>query len=248
MELPIYYNLEEFKENYLLHFQEWQEDENFKRKDKKVNFVDYLEYYNDLIINTYNDIILEVENDDYSRLTDVSAHLIISAKSFKFYVEDNFKENMDVYKHFEEQDNYIYFKDRLQNDLLTLSNKDKFKIFTARVFYSYNVSEILEFMCSELIKLHAYNSLIPTIFTVKSIEKRENAPVIIAMLKELKIFSELTKRGFNKSAIIDSLYQIIGTNKKNIERYYDSMLKGDDNLFKEIHSKRAKDFLNSRGY
>ena len=79
-------------------------------------------------------------------------------------------------------------------------------------------------------------------------DKRMTAPEILMILKELKIFAEFSKRGFSKSAIIDTLYQIIGTNKKNLESYYDKVIKQTKSPNNEKYEQNAKKFLNSKGY
>lgn len=74
--------------------------------------------------------------------------------------------------------------------------------------------------------------------------KRLPAPVVMAMLKELGVFANFTKKGFGRNAIVDTLFQIIGTDKTNLGSYYDDFVK---NGFKDLHIEKAKDFLNSKG-
>ena len=58
----------------------------------------------------------------------------------------------------------------------------------------------------------------------------------------------MAKKGFNRKSIIDTLYQITGANSKNLEKYYDSMVKNDNIEFNNTHTEKAKEFLNSKGF
>lgn len=75
--------------------------------------------------------------------------------------------------------------------------------------------------------------------------KRLTTPVIIAMLKELGVLGQFAKKGFGRQSAIDTLYQIIGTNKTNIGKYYDEIEKSG---LADAHQQEAKTFLNSKGY
>lgn len=75
--------------------------------------------------------------------------------------------------------------------------------------------------------------------------KRLTTPVIIAMLKELGVLGQFAKKGFGRQSTIDTLYQIIGTDKTNIGKYYDAINKSG---LADTHQEEAKTFLNSKGY
>ena len=251
MELPIYVNLEDFKENYLTHFQEWKDIDFFKDNSIEVDFEDYLSYYSDIINDTYDDIIKEVKENDLERLKEIAKEIKISDKMLFIYIEDNFKEDAKEYNYLKQPENFVNLRNLIDQDMFEIQHisddNKEFVVENVVLFYSYCVDEINQFIYKEILKLDAYKNLIPRKQIVES-QNRHTAPVIIAMLGELKMFAELNRRGFPKGAIIDSLYQIIGTNKKNIEKYYDSMVKRDNEHFKESHIKKAKDFLNSKGF
>jgi hypothetical protein len=79
-------------------------------------------------------------------------------------------------------------------------------------------------------------------------EKRLSAPEIIAILNEFGIFSEFKKRNFNRADAISVLYQIIGTNKKNLGSYYDEIRRENGMVtIEKEHINTAKNFLNSKG-
>ena len=75
--------------------------------------------------------------------------------------------------------------------------------------------------------------------------KRLTTPVIIAILKDLGVLGQFAKKGFGRQSAIDTLYQIIGTNKTNIGKYYDEIEKSG---LADAHQQEAKTFLNSKGY
>lgn len=75
--------------------------------------------------------------------------------------------------------------------------------------------------------------------------KRLATPVIIAILKELGVLGQFAQKGFSRQSTIDTLYQIIGTDKTNIGKYYDAMNKSG---LSDTYQKEAKNFLNSKGY
>lgn len=75
--------------------------------------------------------------------------------------------------------------------------------------------------------------------------KRLTTPVIIAILKDLGVLGQFAKKGFSRQSAIDTLYQIIGTNKTNIGKYYDEIEKSG---LADTHQQEAKTFLNSKGY
>ena len=56
------------------------------------------------------------------------------------------------------------------------------------------------------------------------------------------------QKGFNRKSTIDTIYQITGSNYKNLEKYYDSMKKEDNKEFNSTHTEKAKEFLNSKGF
>ena len=121
---------------------------------------------------------------------------------------------------------------------------------------TYNTNRLL--LITKIYK-STFDESLKTVYTEsarKTIEKRNNplidskrltAPVIIAILKELGVFGVFSRKGFLKGSVVDTLYQIIGTNKKNLESYYDDFVK-NGNKSKDEHIKKAKEFLNSKGY
>ncbi len=244
--LPIYINLEDFKENYLLHFHDWINGDFFRNEGKTVDFDDYLEYYSDIITDTYSDIVKEVEKNDLDRLKEISKEIRVSDSIVMKYIENNYKDDPD-YDRFKLPENFLKEKMFIECDLVRTYGFDEYAIDHILDIYAYCVDDINNFIYQERLKLDAYKSL-----QVKpddsKVQSRHTTPVIIAILKELKLIGELNKRGFTRAAIIDTLFQIIGTNKKNIENYYDSMIKQDNNSFKKSHIEKSKEYLNSKGF
>lgn len=247
MFLPIYINIKDFKENYIIHYQEWKDDEFFKNENISVDFEDYLSYYSDLINDTYDDIIQEIKDKDFERLKDISKNIIVSDNVVKKYIEDNFKDDSVKYEDLMQFDNFKMLKNLIESDFIRTYDFDEYAVSHISTFYAYNVDEINNFIFQEQVKLDAYKNL-KFSSNNKDIQVRHTAPVVLAILKELKLFAELQKRGFSKASIIDTLFQIVGTNKKNLEQYYDSMLKQDNKMFKTSHIEKSKEFLNSKGY
>lgn len=160
-------------------------------------------------------------------------------------------------KHFVSvSNNLIYTFEKNENRkidyIFLIGFEDKDEIFQKDYFkYLYKfLNEDIYDVLDALEKLNNNNTEItkPKNQTEKTANpKRLPAPVIIAMLKELGVFGIFNKKGFGRNAIVDTLYQIIGTDKTNLGGYYDSLNSNDQDKFNESHIKKAKDFLNSKG-
>lgn len=246
MELPFCYNFDDFKETYLSFFFDWKNEPENLNKDLE----DYLKEYADYLNSVYEDIL---QNPDNWKITELQKRLRLTEKGWVEFSQRLYEVSPETFPEFENENQIKRI--RLQHlfssegkNLTAIINNDPEKmssdLFHATFILNINISEILEFIDDEILKLQSYKASDANV----DLKKRHTTPVIMAMLKDLNVFVELKKRHYVRADVIKTLYQIIGTNDKNIEKYYDSMIKGDQLDFKENHIIKAKKFLNSKGY
>lgn len=270
MEIPIYETLDEFKKKYLIYYStttpqisilEYLNSLHTKYKNEWERANGYME--NALI--GLQDLEYSALSKKYNSIKEkvrelLSVHDIDSFESGiykKIQIKDKNGDSVPLIQFF-------------NGSVRLLSNESVFyefvKIDKERTEYlEVNLlkpkkvaEEILEFINSEIIieteKIKNKNVNIPQTenselheIEPKTKQKRLPTPVIIAMLKELGVFGKLNQKGYNRQSAIDTLYQIIGTNKTNIGKYYDSMMNENKVDFTDDHQKTAKNFLNSKG-
>ena len=272
MELPVYYTFSDFEKNYKTDL------EKFKETYKDASEIDYYEellsLYNmfpidiifaellleeypeeiEISLNKYTDIMNDKLNDYRNFLTNYKNEFDNLDKSFTreeiidYWEKCNFWTKNNRYTIIDNRHKYLkeFYIPSPFDDKIIL-DKTKIKNF------NYAVTKICNFINEIVAKLKPVKNKteIENNFETKTPEthnKRFTTPVIIAILKEFGVFAKMQQKGFNRKSIIDTIYQITGSNYKNLEKYYDSMKKEDNKEFNSTHTEKAKEFLNSKGF
>ena len=272
MELPVYYTFSDFEKNYKTDL------EKFKETYKDASEIDYYEellsLYNmfpidiifaellleeypeeiEISLNKYTDIMNDKLNDYRNFLTNYKNEFDNLDKSFTreeiidYWEKCNFWTKNNRYTIIDNRHKYLkeFYIPSPFDDKIIL-NEEKIKNF------NYAVTKICNFINEIVAKLKPVKNKteIENNSETKTPEThniRFKTPVIIAILKELGVFAKMHQKGFNRKSIIDTIYQITGSNYKNLEKYYDSMKKEDNKEFNSTHTEKAKEFLNSKGF
>ncbi|WDT68311.1 hypothetical protein [Cloacibacterium sp. TD35] len=269
MEIPFYCSFNDFQNNYendLKNFLKIFEDATEKDYLKEV-----LKIYKSFLNAGQNHVIEEISCDyimeDYPEYAELNlnSYTEIMQEKLKIYCsirgfydnEKKFHEDVEILDYWENcnirtkenklvitDDRHKYYR-QFYNSFFDNIALDELKYDN----FTFSIFKILDFINNKTNKIEP-EIIQPenNIELTKDQKKRFTTPINIAILKELGVFGIMAKKGFNRKSIIDTLYQITGANSKNLEKYYDSMVKNDNIEFNNTHTKKAKEFLNSKGY
>lgn len=270
MEIPFYYSFNDFKNNFendlkkfLNVFQDATETDYLKEVIKIYsNFIDFERYT--VIEEISCDYIME-DYPEYNEL-DLNRYTEIMQEKLKIYCsingfyddENDFPVNLEILDYWENcnirtKENTLVITDnrhkhyrQFYNSFFDIITFDELKYKN----FNFSIFRIIEFIDNKIEKKEheIYNQIPKNNFNEIYKKNRFTTPTNIAILKELGVFGAMAKKGFNRKSIIDTLYQITGANSKNLEKYYDSMVKNDNIEFNNTHTEKAKEFLNSKGY
>ena len=218
--LKPYNQLNDFKLNYINDYKNFPD----------YSFIEYLE----LLVQVYEfniKVCTETDEDIYS---DTDKQSLIETIDININLLNVYCKEMNIDSNLPQRNKFV-----------TVCKNNRFAIY---MFLVMNYEDIVLYIKGEIFRQEIYNQIPKNNFKEIDVKKRFTTPINIAILKELGVFGALAKKGFNRKSIIDTLYQITGANSKNLEKYYDSMVKNDNIEFNNIHTEKAKEFLNSKGY
>ena len=268
MEIPIYENLRDFKENYLIDYAEQTNTKFIKylnQLHRNYKIIEHIFQINNSILfminYSYNELNYKFKKYESTKLaiyenaineikSGINDNVKTLEKNIKdYHLNEFYNEAINIIKKYPSEYNY----DELELIIKTLDEiRDNFtdiiefidekiqdeKINLLRYSNNTNTNPTQEI----------YNHIPKNNFNEIYKKNRFTTPTNIAILKELGVFGAMAKKGFNRKSIIDTLYQITGANSKNLEKYYDSMVKNDNIEFNNTHTEKAKEFLNSKGF
>ena len=218
--LKPYNQLNDFKLNYINDYKNFPD----------YSFIEYLE----LLVQVYEfniKVCTETDEDIYS---DTDKQSLIETIDININLLNAYCKEMNIDSNLPQRNKFV-----------TVCKNNRFAIY---MFLVMNYEDIVLYIKGEIFRQEIYNQIPKNNFKEIDIKKRFTTPTNIAILKELGVFGAMAKKGFNRKSIIDTLYQITGANSKNLEKYYDSMVKNDNIEFNNTHTEKAKEFLNSKGF
>lgn len=217
MEMPIYYNLSDFKESYLIDFPKW-------------DVSNYLEYL-DLLHDEYEKLALAVDDEEkyifeYFPYDDIFMNIEIDQNLMNVFLI----QNPDI-------DGNI----SIGQQFLQLMDIDKNFVYQ---FLGMNFYKILQFVDNERIKIslttNETDAPEPEPYTEK--ERGVNVPYKIALLDEMGVIERLNQQFPNKSDIHRMLKFLTGGNLDNVKDYYNSIYGNysGSNQITDRHREKAK--------
>lgn len=233
MELPIYFNLDDFKKDYLIFFDEYWIKEN---EDK--DFECYLIEADNYLLETFRDIHTNPENWD---LRKVNAELNFSKKNFSDLSKFLYNSDSKRFAKFKNE-NYLYYES-LRNILTNLHEYENFNdseypdYTTVIVMLGIKMTEIRDFIFDELLKIKCYRTIHFQSKTNQSLKKPEkfSLPQKIKILDELNIKGLLQNKGFTTFQTEQLLSDLFDKTDKTIRNGFSN----------QSHLKTAQDYINN---